>query len=148
MADRPPFQPDPSSVMCCAESDGVRHLSKSPQISGSHPASPVSSNPPQAQAASPTQGLVQLSTASDRAAAELAEFQTRQLDDFDPDGPPAMKDSPSVSGESDNGGYSLNVSRLVGRQAWHMSRVFRKTQEATREIIVTSDMGLKPCAYT
>lgn len=47
---------------------------------------------------------MQAGNAAGRAAAELAEFQNRQmLDDIDPDAPAAMKASPSVSGESDAG---------------------------------------------
>lgn len=47
---------------------------------------------------------MQAGNAAGRAAAELAEFQNRQmLDDIDPDAPAAMKASPSVSGESGAG---------------------------------------------
>ena len=57
---------------------------------------------------SPARGLLQPGNAAGRAAAELAEFQKRQmLDDIDPDAPAAMKASPSVSGESDDAGMLL-----------------------------------------
>lgn len=54
---------------------------------------------------SPARSSGPAANAAGRAAAELAEFQNRQmLDDIDPDAPAAMKASPSVSGDSDTGG--------------------------------------------
>ena len=59
----------------------------------------TSLSPSPAAATAATAGV-----AASRAAAELAQFQQRQFgDDVDPDGPAAMKDSPSVSGDEEAG---------------------------------------------
>jgi len=56
--------------------------------------------------------------AAGRAAAELAEFQDRQMgsgDDIDPDAPAAMKDSPSVSGDDEAGEYHHHPSSVFSK---------------------------------
>ena len=72
-----------------------RRPSRSPQKAQPH----TSASPSPATAATAVD-------AAGRAAAELAEFQDRQMgsgDDIDPDAPAAMKDSPSVSGDDKTG---------------------------------------------
>ena len=82
-----------------------RRPSRSPQEAQTH----TSASPSPATAATAVD-------AAGRAAAELAEFQDRQMgdrDDIDPDAPAAMKDSPSVSGDDEAGEYHHHPSSVL-----------------------------------
>ncbi len=73
--------------------------------------------------------------AAGRAAAELAQFQDRQLgdgDDVDPDGPAAMKDSPSVSGDDDDDAGE-SWQEVVSRAVNVRSQVDAQLHSSTRE---------------
>lgn len=89
------------------------HPSRSPQEAQPH----TSASPSPATAATAVD-------AAGRAAAELAEFQDRQMgdgDDIDPDAPAAMKDSPSVSGDDEAGAASGAVITEVTSASMSMS---------------------------
>ncbi|DBB18315.1 TPA: hypothetical protein ACH3X3_003266 [Trebouxia sp. C0006] len=90
-----------------------RRPSRSPQEAQPH----TSASPSPATAATAVD-------AAGRAAAELAEFQDRQMgsgDDIDPDAPAAMKDSPSVSGDDEAGAASGTVITEVTSASMSMS---------------------------
>lgn len=83
-----------------------RQPSRSPQE-----AQPTTASPLPATAAAAVD-------AAGRAAAELAEFQDRQMgdeDDIDPDAPAAIKDSPSVSGDDAAGEQHHQSSSMLIR---------------------------------